>query len=145
LPSVQEDTPLLAAYMDVQAAYGCGRNDKETASLCVKGLRAETQIVAGQQAASTDMVANLHGGIVRRGAGITQVHRSHTAQLPCAGLRITAALPVFSECRTCCDCRAVVFRFFKVLRNGAAEARKRHHKCLESLTPMAKLTGNYAL
>ncbi len=69
--------PLLAAYMDVQAAYGFapgdGGEDKETASLCIKGLRAETQIVASQDTAASDLMANLHGGIVRQGAGITQV------------------------------------------------------------------------
>jgi hypothetical protein len=70
-----QDTPLLAAFMDVQAAYSCGI--KETANLCLRGLRVETQIVAGHEtattAASTGVMANLHGGILRQGAGITQV------------------------------------------------------------------------
>ena len=64
--------PLLAAYMDVQAAYGAGAGEKETASFAVKGLRAETQIVAGKGAAADAMLQG-PPGIVRKGAGITQV------------------------------------------------------------------------
>jgi hypothetical protein len=84
--SSQEDMPLLAAYMDVQAAYGSGAGDKEVASLAIKGLRAETQIVASQNGDSSSAMADLHGGIVRRGAGITQVcdAAAHSATLVCS-------------------------------------------------------------
>ena len=70
---------MLAAYMDLQAAYMSSAGDKETASLCVKGLRAETQIVAGQERDVTSEMASLHGGVVRRGAGITQVWPTQSA------------------------------------------------------------------
>ena len=65
--------PLLAVYADVQAAYGCGAGKKETASLCLKGMRMESQVVQRDQNATDEMVSQLHGGIHRRGAGITQV------------------------------------------------------------------------
>lgn len=65
--------PLLAVYADVQAAYGCGAGKKETASLCLKGMRMESQVVQRDQNATDEIVSQLHGGIHRRGAGITQV------------------------------------------------------------------------
>jgi len=65
--------PLLAVYADIQATYGCGAGKKETASLCLKGLRMESQITSSEQSSAADVVAHLHGGILRRGAGITQV------------------------------------------------------------------------
>jgi hypothetical protein len=68
-----QETPLIAVYTDIQAAYGCGGGKKETASLCLKGLRVESQICSNVSASDTDVVAHLHGGVLRRGAGITQV------------------------------------------------------------------------
>lgn len=68
--------------MDIQAAYGSSAGSKETASLCLKGLRAETQIVAGTETANSRLMTNLHGGIKRQGAGITQVRAAHSSRLP---------------------------------------------------------------
>lgn len=70
-----QEVPLLAVYADAQAAYGCGAGKKETASLCLKGMRMESQVVQRDQNATDEMVSQLHGGIHRRGAGITQVQR----------------------------------------------------------------------
>lgn len=67
------EVPLLAVFADVQATYGCGAGKKETASLCLKGLRMESQIASNEERSTSDVVAHLHGGILRHGAGITQV------------------------------------------------------------------------
>lgn len=68
-----QDVPLLAVYTDVQVTYGYGVSKKETASICLKGMRMESQVVQRDQNATDEMVSQLHGGIHRRGAGITQV------------------------------------------------------------------------
>ena len=93
--------PLLAAYMDVQAAYGSGVSGKETASFAVKGLRAETQIVAGSKGAAADAAMQVQGGVVRRGAGITQVRSSINSAI-WALLSVLPEIPIFIE-RILCD------------------------------------------
>eukprot|EP00892_Ulva_mutabilis_P007576 jgi/Ulvmu1/5190/UM021_0207.1 len=72
IKKTEQEVPLLAVYTDIQATYGCGAGKKETASLCLKGLRMESQITSSEQGSVTDVVSHLHGGILRHGAGITQ-------------------------------------------------------------------------
>jgi hypothetical protein len=94
-----QDVPLLAVYADVQATYGCGAGKKETASVCLKGMRMESQVVQRDQNATDEMVSQLHGGIHRRGAGITQVQS--VALLPATfhGLWDACASAELAVCR----------------------------------------------
>lgn len=67
-----EDTAqMLAAYMDVQSTYG-SRLGKDNASLCVKGLRVESQIVNPVEH-EFSALATAHGNVQRKGAGLVQV------------------------------------------------------------------------
>jgi hypothetical protein len=100
-PIALQDTPLLAAFMDLQATYGCG--NKETANLCFRGLRMETQIAACQETAAFRDMANLHGGILRQGAGITQVQPSSHCSTQTQGCGNVVELHEYLQCGACCS------------------------------------------